>query len=380
MEEKRVLVIYGSADLYGASKNLLRSLHGFKRLGWTSITVLPHEGPLVELIQADGFEVMLLEHGVVRRQNLNPRGMLTFCKQLFSAHRQLSTLIKKEKIDIVYSNSNANIVGGLLKLTSPVKHIWHIHEIIEHPKWFKTILELFIKSTEDQVLCVSEAVRNNFSSIPLSKLQLLYNGINTKPFEEATYDLKAELGISQDKVLIGMIARVNKWKGQLYFLEIAALLQKNNPHLHFVLVGDAFEGYEYLYDELTSHIQDLGLKDVVSDLGFRKDVAEILNGLDIFVVPSILPDPLPTTVLEGMASAKPVIATNHGGAKEMVVDGETGFLIPWDCPEVAIKSIQQLIDSPELRKKMGNAGRLRVTEHFNREKYLFNFGKLISSI
>lgn len=373
-------MIYGSADLYGASKNLLRSLHGFRRLGWTSITVLPHDGPLVELIQADGFEVMLLEHGVIRRQNLNLSGMITFFKQLFTAHRQLSILIKKENIDLIYSNSNANIVGGLLRLTAPVKHIWHIHEIIEKPRWFKNILERFIKSTEDQVLCVSDAVRNNFSSIPSEKLQLLYNGIDTTPFEEASYDLKAELGVSKDKVLIGMIARVNKWKGQFYFLEIAALLQKENPNLHFVLAGDAFEGYEYLYEELSNHIQRLGLQNIVSDLGFRNDVAELLSGLDIFVVPSILPDPLPTTVLEGMAAGKPVIATNQGGAKEMIVDGETGFLIPWDCPEVAVSSFQKLIDSPELRKKMGDAGQKRVAEHFNQEKYLFNFGRLVSTV
>lgn len=378
MKAKRVLVIYGSADLYGASKNLIRSLEGFRRLGWSSLTVLPHDGPLHQLIQSEGFEVMLLEHGVLRRQNLNPFGLLRLLGQLIRAFFALSKKVKKENIELIYTNSNANIIGGLLRLGHKIPHIWHIHEIIEHPRWFKTTLETYIKLTEDQVLCVSEAVRSNFGKVAPHKLKLLYNGIDVRLFEEAHYDLKAELGIPSDRILIGMIARVNLWKGQSYFLEIASRLKTNYPNLHFVLVGDAFTGYEYLYDEIKNHIQRLDLVDAVTDLGFRKDIPQLLSGMDIFVLPSILPDPLPTTVLEAMAAGKPVIATNHGGAKEMVVDGETGFLIPWDQPEAAVPTFEQLINSPKLREEMGSKGLARVKANFNQEKYLENFGLLVT--
>ncbi|MDF2156435.1 glycosyltransferase [Algoriphagus sp. CAU 1675] len=380
MKERKVLVIYGSADLYGASKNLIRSLEGFRRLGWKSITVLPHDGPLVEIMKNMGFEVVLMEHGVLRRQNLNPIGLLTLFGQVFSSFFKLSVLIKQEKITLIYTNSNANIIGGLLKLRHGIPHIWHIHEIIERPKWFKSLLETYIKLTEDRVICVSEAVIKNFSRIKAEKLKLLYNGIDTQPYAKADYDLKSEIGIPENKLLIGMVARVNLWKGQFYFLEIAALLKKKYPNLHFVMAGDAFPGYEYLYDEVSSLTQKLGLEDCVTNLGFRLDVPEILSGLDIFVVPSILPDPLPTTVLEGMAAAKPVIATRHGGATEMVIDGETGFLIPWDNPQEAVVAFEKLIESAELREKMGKAGRQRVNEYFNQEKYLENFGKLVSEV
>ena len=311
---------------------------------------------------------------------LSPRGIVKISGQIFSAYKQLSTLIKREKIELIYTNSNVNIIGGLLRKTHKVKHIWHIHEIVEKPKWFKNSLEFYIKNTEDSILCVSEAVRKNLSSIKPERLKLLYNGINIRPFEEADYDLKAELGISYDKILIGMVARVNLWKGQFYFLDIAALLHKKYPNLHFVMAGDAFTGYEYLYDDISRHIERLGLGDVVTDLGFRSDIPELLNGLDIFVVPSILPDPLPTTVLEGMAAAKPVVATAHGGATEMVIDGETGFLIPWDKNEEAVNVFEKLIDSPQLRKDMGRAGQKRVKEFFNQEKYLINFAKLVSEV
>jgi glycosyltransferase involved in cell wall biosynthesis len=380
MKERKVLVIYGSSDLYGASKNLIRSLEGFKRMGWKSISVLPHEGPLVEIMENLGFEVILMEHGVLRRQNLNPIGLLTLFGQIFSSFFKLSALIKKEKISLIYTNSNANSIGGLLKLRHGIPHIWHIHEIIERPKWFKYLLERYIKSTEDRVICVSKAVINNFSGIKAEKLKLLYNGIGTQPYAKADYDLKSEIGIPETQLLIGMVARVNLWKGQFYFLEIASLLKKKFPNLHFVMAGDAFPGYEYLYDEVRDLTQKLGLEDSVTNLGFRLDIPEILSGLDIFVLPSILPDPLPTTVLEGMAAAKPVIATRHGGAAEMVIAGETGFLIPWDNPQEAVLAFEKLIESAELREKLGKAGQQRVNDYFNEEKYLENFGILVSEV
>ena len=380
MKERKVLVIYGSSDLYGASKNLIRSLEGFKRMGWKSISVLPHDGPLMELMKKSGFEVILMEHGVLRRQNLTPTGLLTLFGQIFSSFFKLSALIKKEKINLIYTNSNANSIGGLLKLSKGIPHIWHIHEIIERPKWFKLLLETYIKLTEDRVICVSKAVINNFSGIKPEKLKLLYNGIDTQPYAKANYNLKSEIGIPENRLLIGMVARVNLWKGQFYFLEIAALLKKKFPNLHFVMAGDAFPGYEYLYDAIHSLTQKLGLEDSVTNLGFRPDIPEILSGMDIFVLPSILPDPLPTTVLEGMAAGKPVIATRQGGATEMVIAGETGFLIPWDNPEEAVLVFEKLIESAELREKLGKAGQQRVNDYFNEEKYLENFGILVSEV
>ncbi len=380
MKERKVLVIYGSSDLYGASKNLIRSLEGFKRMGWKSISILPHDGPLVEIIKKSGFEVILMEHGVLRRQNLTPIGLLTLFGQIFSSFFKLSALIKKEKISLIYTNSNANSIGGLLKLRTGIPHIWHIHEIIERPKWFKLLLETYIKLTEDRVICVSKAVINNFSGINPAKLKLLYNGIDTHPYAKANYNLKSEIGIPENKLLIGMVARVNLWKGQFYFLEIAAQLKKKYPKLHFVMAGDAFPGYEYLYDAIHSLTQKLGLEDSVTNLGFRLDIPEILSGLDIFVLPSIFPDPLPTTVLEGMAAGKSVVATRQGGATEMVIEGETGFLIPWDNPQEAVLVFEKLIESAELREKLGKAGQQRVNDYFNEEKYLENFGILISEV
>jgi glycosyltransferase involved in cell wall biosynthesis len=299
---------------------------------------------------------------------------------LIFSFRFLNKIINEKNIQLVYTNSNANIVGGWLYFFTKIKHIWHIHEIIQHPKWFKVGIELYNAFSGNVLICVSESVIKNLSLTPQKKLKLVHNGIDHKNFLEVKGNFREQLNISKDTILIGMIARVNFWKGQKYFIDIASELIKYNSNLKFVLVGDAFPGYEYLYEEINECIKIKNLEHHIIDLRFRLDIANILNGLDIFVLPSILPDPLPTTVLEAMASGKPVIATAHGGATEMVLDGETGFLVPWDKVDIAAQKIQTLIDQPELRLEMGRKGQERIITHFSKDAYLSNFNKVILDV
>lgn len=150
--------------------------------------------------------------------------------------------------------------------------------------------------------------------------------------------------------------------------------------MHFIIVGDAFPGNEHLVDELIHDINEMGLNTDVSYLGYRMDIPEVLHSLDIFVLPSILPDPLPTVILEAMAASKPVVATAHGGALEMVVAEKTGSIIPWDDEVEASKVLMKLVSDPGLRKKMGEEGRKRVFEKFSKESFESKYISLFEKI
>jgi len=378
MSSRSVLVIHSAADLYGASRNLIRSLLAFQELDYDIIVILPMEGPLADQIRELGIKLYILDHGVLRRKHLNPIGVLKLSQQLAISFKKLNSLINDYRIDLIYTNSNANIIGGLLAKKKGIEHIWHIHEIIQKPVWFKNALEHYIDFTGQKVICVSEAVKNNLTKIKRDKLKVVYNGIDLQPFLKANYNLRQELDLPEGTVIIGMVARVHFWKGQNYFLEVAARLCEKYDNLHFIMVGDAFSGYEYLYDEINDLISKYNLKSKVTDLGFRTDIASILSGIDIFMLPSILPDPLPTTVLEAMASGLPVVATAHGGACEMVVDNLTGYLVPWDDPVKASKSFYELIENELHRKEMGMKGRERVEQNFSIHSYIKNFGEVFS--
>jgi glycosyltransferase involved in cell wall biosynthesis len=270
-------------------------------------------------------------------------------------------------------------VGAWVGRSQKIFHTWHIHEIIQKPRWLAAVLGKIIEPCSDQVIVVSDAVKTFWSKyISTQKLNVIYNGIDYKPYFDPDKIIRKELAISNDYLLIGMIGRVSHWKGQSYFLEIANQLCQSYSNVVFIIVGDAFPGSEHLYQEMKQQIIIKGLEMRVHTLGFRSDVPEILAELDVFILPSILPDPFPTVILEAMASGKPVVATSHGGAYEMIVDNETGYLISWtDAPKAAERMIP-LLEDELLRRDMGKKGRERVLKHFSLEAYRKNMGKCFS--
>jgi glycosyltransferase involved in cell wall biosynthesis len=372
---QRVLMLHSSSDLYGASKMFLLSITALKIKGFQTVVVLSEDGPLVQEITKLGSEVHIQKLGILRRKYFNLSGLINRIKTISAAKRYLSTLVKKEEIDLIYSNTSAVLVGGWVAKKNHIPHITHLHEIIQSPNWLRMFLGKIINKNSNKVIVVSQAVKDSWiNQIDPNKMSLLYNGIDNRQYQLINKDVYSDLPESvRGKILIGMIARVNHWKGQGYFIEIAQKLSSNYDNLHFVIVGDAFPGTEHFIDELHETISKSGIKDKISYLGYREDIPEILNTFDIFILPSILPDPLPTTVLEAMASGKPAIVTDHGGAREMVINGETGYLIPHDNARKAASIIEELIKNREKRTAMGIAGQKRIKEHFSIEAYLENF-------
>jgi len=122
------------------------------------------------------------------------------------------------------------------------------------------------------------------------------------------------------------------------------------------------------------------LRRCVEISGYRSDVPDILAASDICVLPSTLPDSFPTVVLEAMAAGKPVVATNWGGSREMVVDGETGYLVPVDDASVMADRLRLLAEYPDLRRQMGEAGQRRAEELFTRERMVREFWTLMEEV
>lgn len=372
-------MLHGSSDLYGASKMFLLSIKSLQSKGAEVIVVLSEYGPLVDELNLLQVDLHIYKLGIIRRKYFNAKGLLNRLLTIRRAKAYLSKMVSEKKIDLIYSNTSAVLVGGWVAKKMKIPHVTHLHEIIKSPNWLRKFLGKMINYTSSKVLAVSQAVKENWGDvIAVEKIELVYNGIDQSKYLQSGNQLRNELSKPTDStILIGMVARVNQWKGQNYFLDIAKILSHEHDNLHFVIAGDAYPGTEYLVDELILALRKSGIENQITYLGYRSDVEAILSGLDIFVLPSILPDPLPTTVLEAMASAKPVIATSHGGAKEMVLDGETGFLIPWDNAKKAASILSILINNPQKRVAMGKAGRDRVLEHFSIQAYLENFSYAI---
>ena len=365
----KILLLHSSSDVYGASKIFLGTVQLLKKRNHEVWVVLSEDGPLVKKLASAGATVLMVRLGILRRKYFNPLGIINRIATLLRARKQLQELIRKEKIELVYSNTTGVLAGAFAARNCGVRHIWHVHEIIENPFWLKQLLGHLMNRYAVGIIAVSEAVKQSWKSVlPAERITVIQNGIDYSPYLEHEHTLTKELQLPTAAIVIGMVGRVHYWKGQSYFLKLAGQLHQKHPSLHFLLAGDAYPGYEYLYQEMQTQIETLQLSDVVHNLGFREDIPAVMQTIDLLLLPSQQPDPFPTVILEAMASAKPVIATQFGGAVEMIDAGITGDLMPADQVDTAVSVIESWLDKNRLQAA-GEAGRKRVLENFSLEAW-----------
>ncbi len=366
----KILFLHSSSDLYGASKILLAITELCKENNHQITVVLSEKGILVDQLTELGIEVIFLDLAILRRQYLSLSGLFNRASTGYKAYCRLKQLCKERQFTLIYSNTTAVIVGFFVASIMRINHIWHVHEIIEKPAALFRMLSWLLNKKNNRIITVSKSVNDHWSKyVDPNKMTIIYNGVEYWLFENKESSFRIEQNIKADAVVLGMVGRVHFWKGQDYFLKIAGLIHQKFPELIFVSVGDTFAGYEYLYKQLDEIISKENLIQVVKQVPFRSDILNVYNALDIFVLPSQLPDPAPLVVAEAMACGLPVVATKQGGAVEYIEDGVSGILIPLNDVKAAAKKITPLITDAIARKKMGIAARERVVNQFSRKKF-----------
>ena len=367
---RHILFLQSSSEGYGSGKIILQVLRFYQNQGLSPVVVLTNEGPIQADLKGLNIPTYVQNLGILRRKYVNPGGIFNRIHKNLKAYYFLNLLHQKYSFELVYSNTLAVVVGSIWAKRNQLPHIWHIHEILPGPTPLVKLLAKMLDSTTPRPIAVSQAVGNQWQAeLNNAKVEVIPNGIPYDDFLIGIGNLKSELGLDPDSILIGMIGRINPGKGQLFFLKMAENLVQKYPKAHFVLVGDPFPGYESILKEIQEEIRNKQLGAKVSYLGFRKDIPEVMASLDIFVLPSVLPDSFPTVILEAMAAGKPVVATSSGGASEMILDGETGFLIPINDTDAGTRAISRLIEDPTLRITLGQSGRKRVLETFSLESF-----------
>ena len=381
----KILFLHSSSDLYGASKVFKDTISACVLKGFDCQVVLSDDGPLASDLVSMKVPVRFIRLGVLRRKYATPLGMLNRLYHLTCSTFQLRSLLIKDKIDLVYNNASSILAGCFAAKMTGTKHLWHIHEIFSDPVWLAKFTSHNMKRFSDKNVFVSSATKQHWMTLnpQLASIPniVIHNGIKKADDSKTSNLLKQQTkDFPHDTIWIGMIARVHFWKGQMYFLDLAAELLQEHTNIRFLMAGDAFPGNEYLYDEISKKKNLLGITDKVVDVGYVENPYHFFELLDIFILPSILPDPLPTTILESMLSGVPVVATNHGGAMEMIEDEVNGLLIPWDNVEVATSKISKLIKSNSLRIRFKESGFKKVLNDFSPESYSKNILRFIEEV
>ena len=383
--KKTILFVHQSADLYGSDRLLLSLVSKLNSKKFLPIVLLPVDGPLVAELLAAGVECHVVEITRLSRASLSLHGLLSLPFNLLKSMRAIDRVLAGRSIDIVHSNTLAVLSSPLWARWHRVPHIWHVHEIIVNPKFVRKAYSYLLGWFADCIVCVSQATKANLiqdKPALANKIKVVWNGLErTSPVDRnEVVAYREQLAVAEPEVLIVLVGRINRLKGQTILVEAANLLwQQGVRNIRYLLVGSTPHGQEHFMSTLQLAIDQSPAQAAFTLQGFTPNLLTVWDACDIAVIPSTEPESFGLVALEAMAAAKPVIAANHGGLTEIIVAGETGLLVSPGSSSALAEAIKLLVSDASLRKRMGVAGELRYRQEFTLDRYVENMVKVYQS-
>lgn len=281
----------------------------------------------------------------------------------------LCAYIARHRIDVVHGTDrprDAAYAMALSKVTR-AKSVVHVH--VKWSNEYGLASRLGVQHS-DAVFGISRYVSDTVveNGKPRDRVYTVPNGIDPAPWDPDTdgRPVREELGVPAGAPLLASVSRLFSWKGQRELVKALALVRREIPDVHCLIVGadERFVHGGSFTDELKTLARELGVLDRVVFTGKRTDVPRVMAACDVYTMPSF-EEPFGLVFLEAMAMKRPVIAVNNGGTPEVVEHGKAGLLSePWNVDELA-RNIVTLLRNPELRARMGDYGRSRVLDYFN---------------
>jgi len=271
---------------------------------------------------------------------------------------RLRKLFLSQNVHIVHTHGINPFFYGTIaaKLSKDIKAIQTDHARGVFPVSKKEMLsERILSFWADIIIAVSEGIKDDLTKyvrINPNKIKVIYNGIDGSKFRVKINKKKKreELGIAEDYFVIGIGVRLSAQKGLHYLVEAAYILSKSFPKFKLIIIGDG-----ELREELETLAKEKGIADKVIFTGYRNDIAELLQIIDIYSLPSLW-EGHPLVLLEAMAAGKPIVASDIPGNRETVVHGKTGLLVPPQRSTELASALLKLLENNDLRLRMGHMG------------------------
>jgi sugar transferase (PEP-CTERM/EpsH1 system associated) len=292
---------------------------------------------------------------------------------------KLARLLRTERPDILHTHAWGTLVEGVVaaRLASVPIIVHGEHGTLQTSR--RAILaQRFLWKRVDQVLSVSSRLTEQMAAtigFPADRIQTIRNGVDAVRFTpDRRTRARAQFGFAPADLVIGTVGRLEPVKGQRSFITALAAMSGRGQAFTAIIVGDGA-----LREELGRQAADLGVDRMLRFLGKRLDVEDVMACLDVFVLSSTS-EGLSNTILEAMASGVPVIATQVGGAAELVADGVTGLLVPPAAPEALSRAMSALAGDRDRRLSMGRAGRARAVAEFSLAAMIRSYEDLYVSL
>ena len=349
--------------------------------------------PLLDALRTSGYQVDIACRNDAGAERLRKSGYavnpIAFSRRVVSiSHlrtlRELRRLLKRGHYDLVHVHTPlASVLGRLAAWTCRVPIVvYTAHGFYFHDRMSPYLrrgliwIERFLaRRTTDFLLTVScedrdTAIRERI--MPTTRIHCLRSvGLNLSRFDacQEHSSIRASLGLLPGDRVVCFVGRLVREKGILDLAEAMAAVRTQVPNAKLLVVGEALpsDRVRGTAGRLARLIEKHALEGSVVFAGYREDVPALLSLSDVFVLPSYR-EGMPVTILEAMASRKPVVATDIRGCREEVVDGVTGRLVPPGDPRALADAVSAILMDSEGAAKMGQAGRKRVEAEFDEKR------------
>jgi glycosyltransferase involved in cell wall biosynthesis len=355
----RILQLITSLERGGAENHLLALLrHADREAFDVEVAVLTGEGELVPVFKQADISV----HLVHAKSRFDPFAL-----------KRLKALIHEGRFDIVHSHLfRADIYAALAVAPIPEPRPLLVSTRHNDDRFFLNpfvgLVHYGISSRQDLIIAISDHIARFTVARGVrdpARVRRVYHGIEplvTQELEQHGQRIRAELGIGREDFLIGNVGRLALQKGQRHLIAAMPRLLERVPRAHAVIAGGGD-----LEDYLRDLADEVGVAGRVHVLGPRKDIPALMHAIDVFAMPSIW-EGFGLVLLEAMAAARPIVASRVATIPEVVLNGETGLLVPPGDPIALADALADLADNPQRGRTFGEAGRERLRRYFSIEK------------
>ncbi|MEM1108217.1 MAG: glycosyltransferase [Planctomycetota bacterium] len=388
-QPKKILILSHTAKLGGGEVAILNLLHHFDHERYEITLICGEEGPFLDQVRQLGLrcEVLPLSKRV-KNQSKDSLGYSILLKphllmSAFGYVRRLRRRIKALQPDLVHTNTlKADLLGGLAARLAGATLVWHVRDRISEdylPKivvrYFRQLSRMIPHAIVTNSLASSNAIQGQpepvFGEPPDTRrrkkawtgppIHVVHEGVTMLGGEPLTGGPLPEA----NGPIFGLVGRISPWKGQHVFVEAASRLNRKYPDARFWIIGASlFQTADRYQQQIAKLIDERNLEDVVHFTGFRDDIYAVIEKLDCLVHASVTGEPFGQVIIQGMATARPVIATAGGGVLEIIDHGRTGLLVEMGSVDAMAQAIEQIILAPADAKQMGQEAQKEVKERF----------------
>ena len=353
----KILFVITSTRVGGAEKMLYHTSTALDpALYLPSICSLKEKGEIARNMEAAGIEV----HCLTMADGDRFGGWFASLTALF----RLTRYLVKVRPTIVHSFLfRANILSRIAAFFAGVPLVISSVRVMGGEKAYYHTVEKITSFMVDHYITVSESVKEYLigkANLLPEKITTVYNGVTLNGITPAgESSVTRPFGIEPQDSVVLTVGRLHRQKGYDYFIRAVARVKREVPVVKVLIAGEGEEE-----NNLKKLVRSLDLTKEIIFTGLSLDVGLILSYTRLFVLPSLW-EGMPNAVMEAMAAAKPVVATRVGGVPELVVEGETGILVPPEDTEALALAMLDLLQDPLKGRSMGEAGRKRVQDHFS---------------